>query len=148
MSQQESGVLNQDFELGYTYTRSTGPIVGRFLTELRDKKLVGIKGSDGKVIMPPVEYDPVTAEALSEFVEVQETGVVKTWCWVAEPRPHHLMDKAFAWALVQLDGADVPMLHMVDAGDISNMSTGMKVKVRWADEPRGHITDIACFEPA
>jgi uncharacterized OB-fold protein len=27
------------------------------------------------------------------------------------------------------------------------MSTGMRVKVRWADEREGSINDIACFEP-
>ena len=37
MSQPE--ILNQAFELGYTYTRSTGPVVGRFLTELRARTL-------------------------------------------------------------------------------------------------------------
>jgi len=55
-------VLSQAFELGYTYTRSTGPVVGRFLTELRERKIVGIKASDGRVIVPPMEYDPDTAE--------------------------------------------------------------------------------------
>ena len=42
MSQPE--ILNQAFELGFTYTRSTGPVVGRFLTELRNRNIVGIKG--------------------------------------------------------------------------------------------------------
>ena len=49
MSQPE--VLHQAFELGYTYTRSTGPIVGRFLTELKRRKIVGIRSSDGRVIV-------------------------------------------------------------------------------------------------
>jgi uncharacterized OB-fold protein len=144
----EPEVLNQDFTLGYTYTRSTGPVVGRFLTGLRDRKVVGIKGSDGKVIVPPVEYDPVSAEELSEFVDVADSGVVISWCWVKEPRPSHLIQGPFAWAQVLLDGADTPMTHMVDcAGDESKMSTGMAVKVRWADETKGFITDIACFVP-
>lgn len=143
----EPEVLSQEFTLGFTYTRSTGPVVGRFLTALRDRKIVGIRGSDGSVIVPPMEYDPKTAEALSEFVELPETGVVKTWCWVKHPREKHPLDRPFAWAMVQFDGADVPMLHCVDAGDESAMSTGMKVKVRWAEETRGFITDIACFEP-
>ena len=82
-------VLSQEFELGFTYTRSTGPVVGRFLTELRDKNVVGIKGSDGKVYVPPMEYDPVTAEELSEFVEVGQAGEVVSWCWVNEPRESH-----------------------------------------------------------
>lgn len=144
----EAEVLSQAFTLGYTYTRSTGPVVGRFLTALRDRKIVGIKGSDGKVIVPPMEWDPVTAEALSEFVDLPETGVVKSWAWVKHPRGKHPLNKPFAWAQVQFDGADIPMIHCVDAGDESAMKTGMRVKVRWADETKGSITDIACFEPA
>ena len=42
----------------------------------------------------------------------------------------------------------VPMVHMVSAASEEAVTTGMRVVARWADEPRGHITDIACFEPA
>ncbi len=142
----EPEILRQEFELGFTYTRSTGPVVGRFLTELRDRKIVGTRGSDGKVYVPPMEFDPVTASELDEFVEVADTGEVMSWCWVKSPRDSHPFDHPFAWAMVKLDGADVPMVHAVDAGGEDAMSTGMRVKVRWAAETRGHITDIACFE--
>jgi hypothetical protein len=145
---QDSEVLRSDFDLEFTYTRTYGPVMSKFFTELKDGKIFGIKGSDGAVICPPLEYDPKTAEDLSEFVEVATTGVVTTWCWVKEPMDKHPLDKAFAWALVKLDGADTPMLQAVDAGSEDAMSTGMKVKVRWADERTGRINDIACFEPA
>ncbi|MEZ5495011.1 MAG: hypothetical protein R3E61_10730 [Pseudomonadales bacterium] len=56
-------------------------------------------------------------------------------------------DASLAWALIKIDGADTAMLHKVDAGGESKMKTGMKVKVRWAAERRGFITDIECFEP-
>ena len=141
-------VLNQDFTLGYTYKRSTGPVVGRFLTELRQRKVVGIKGSDGQVMVPPVEYDPVTAEELTEFVAVADSGVLQSWSWVKYPRPSHLLQQPFAWGLILLDGADTPMMHMVAAADESEVSTGMRVKVRWADEPKGFIDDIAYFVAA
>lgn len=144
----DAEVLRAGFDLGFTYTRSTGPVIGQFLTSLRDKKIIGIKGSEGQVICPPTEYDPKTAEELTEFVDLAETGTVTTWAWVNEPRPKHHLDKPFAWALVKLDGADTAMLHMVDAGSETNMKTGMKVKVRWAEETTGFMTDIACFEPA
>ncbi|MEE2652498.1 MAG: OB-fold domain-containing protein, partial [Pseudomonadota bacterium] len=140
-------ILSQAFTLGYTYTRSTGPIVGQFLTALRDRKMVGIKGSDGKVLMPPVEFDPVSAQALSEFVDVADCGVVQTWSWVSEPRKAHPSDKPFAWALIKLDGADTPMLHWVDADDAAQMSTGMRVKARWAEKTQGLISDINGFVP-
>ena len=147
MTQDESKFLRKDFESSFTFTRSTGPVVGRFLTELRDRKIVGIKGSDGKVLVPPPEHDPVTFEPLDEFVEVGQSGIVKTWCWVNDPREKHPLSKPFAWAMVLLDGADTPMLHAVDAQTESAMSTGLGVKVRWAKETTGTIKDILCFEP-
>jgi uncharacterized OB-fold protein len=140
-------ILRQEFELGFTYTRSTGPVVGRFLTELRDRKIVGTRGDDGTVYVPPMEYDPVTASELSEFVEVSDTGSVVSWAWVSEPRDSHPFAHPFAWAMVKLEGADIPMVHAVDAGAESAMCTGMQVRARWAQETRGHITDIECFEP-
>jgi len=143
----EPHILRQEFELGYTYTRSTGPVVGEFLGKLREHKLVGIRGDDGTVYVPPMEYDPVTASELSEFVEVADCGEVVSWCWVKEPRSSHPFQHPFAWAMIKLDGADVPMVHAVDAGSEENMSTGMRVAVRWAEEARGHISDIHGFVP-
>jgi uncharacterized OB-fold protein len=139
-------VLNQAFELGYTYTRSTGPVIGRFLTELRNRNIVGIKASDGRVVVPPMEYDPDTAEALSEFVEVGQQGEIVSFAWVKEPREAHPMDVPFAWAMIKLDGADVPMIHCVAATSEDAIATGARVQVVWADETIGYITDIRCFE--
>ena len=51
-------LLRQQFELGYTYTRSTGPVVGAFLSGLRDRSILGTLGSDGTVYVPPMEFDP------------------------------------------------------------------------------------------
>ena len=142
----ESDILNQAFVLGYTYTRSTGPVVGRFLTGLRDRQIVGIRASDGRVCVPPMEYDPNTAEALSEFVDVGEEGEVVSWAWVKHPREAHPSEEPFAWAMIRLDGADVPMVHWVKAANESDISAGSRVRACWADETIGFITDIAGFE--
>lgn len=134
--------------LDYTYKRSLGPILSQFFTGLRDRKLVGVKRKDGSVLFPPKEYDPDTAESLEEMVPVQDEGVVKSWAWVDTPRKQQPLDKPFAYALIQLDGADTTFLHVVDGGAESAMKTGMRVKARWADETIGSVKDIACFEPA
>ena len=141
-------VLVADHPIEYTYTRSTGPIIGAFLTGLRDGKIVGIRAADGRVLVPPVEYDPVTSDDLTELVDVADTGVVTTWAWNDEPRAGQPLDRPFAWALVQLDGADTGMLAAVDAADASAVSTGMRVRARWADERVGSIRDLVCFEAA
>jgi hypothetical protein len=142
-----SEVLSALHVLEYPYKRSVGPVIGRFLTGLVEGRIQGIKTSSGRVIVPPVEYDPETAEALSRLVEVGDAGTVTTWAWVAEPRQNNPLQKPFAWALVKLDGADTALLHAVDAGSETAMRTGMRVKARWRAERVGHITDIECFAP-
>ena len=133
--------------LEYPYTRTVGPVLGKFLTELRGGRVIGIRTVDGRVMVPPAEYDPETGEELSEFVDVGDAGVVTTWSWVSQPRAKHPLDRPFAWALIRLDGADTAMLHAVDAGAETNMATGMRVKARWRDERVGEIRDIDCFVP-
>ena len=140
--------LSAPVTVAFDYTRSTGPVLGRFLTGLRDGTLVAGRTSEGRVVIPPPEFDPVTHEPVTDFVEVAPTGTVTSWTWVSEPVAGQPFDRPFAFALVTLDGADVPMLHALDASSPDEVSTGMRVQVRWADERVGAITDIACFEPA
>lgn len=135
------------FTLEFPYRRTVGPIVGAFLTGLREGKILGSKDQSGRVISPPLEYDPETGEDLTELVEVGPGGEVGDWGWVAEPLRKHPVDRPFAWALIKLDGADTTMLHAVDAGSMERMARGMRVTARFADERKGNITDIACFEP-
>jgi uncharacterized OB-fold protein len=139
--------LSAPHVLEYTYTRSVGPVVGKFLGGLEERKLFGIRTKAGRVICPPTEYDPDTGEELSDFVEVGQAGVVTTWAWVSAPRPKHPLDRPFAWALIRLDGADTATLHAVDAGGEAKMTTGMRVRVRWRDQLLGELQDIICFEP-
>ncbi|MGW6726307.1 Zn-ribbon domain-containing OB-fold protein [Nocardia sp. NPDC055029] len=140
-------VLSAPLRVQFDYTRSVGPVIGAFLTGLRDRRILGVRGSDGRVLVPAQEYDPITSAPLAELVQVETTGTVQSWTWVAEPLPGQPFDRPFAWALVQLDGADTAMLHALDVTDPSQVSTGMRVRVRWADERTGTIQDIACFEP-
>ena len=134
------------FTMELPYRRSVGPVVGAFLTALRDGKVVGSRTAGGRVICPPLDYDPETGDAVDEIVDVADAGVVRSWSWVSEPLRKHPLDRPFAWALVQLDGADTALLHALDAPSPDTVSTGMRVKARWKDERVGHITDIQCFE--
>jgi uncharacterized OB-fold protein len=143
----DSELLSAPLVIEYPFKRTTGPVIGAFLTGLREGILVGSKASDGRVLVPPMEYDPVTSEPLTEIVEVGPAGVVTTWAWVREPMPKHPLDHPFAWALIQPDGADTPMLHAVDPGSGDAMSTRMRVTPRWRAEREGHINDIECFVP-
>ena len=141
-----SEVLVADHAIAYTYTRSTGPVIGAFLTALRDRRIVGVRGSDGRVLVPPTEYDPVTSDDLTEIVDVADEGVVTTWAWNDSPLEGQPLDRPFAWALLKLDGADTGLLAAVDCGSADAIRTGARVKARWADERVGSIRDLVCFE--
>ncbi|WKN50390.1 Zn-ribbon domain-containing OB-fold protein [Nocardioides sp. Arc9.136] len=143
-----SRTLSAPVTVAFDYTRSTGPVLGQFLTGLREGRVVGGRTSEGRVVVPPPEYDPVTHRQLDDFVEVADTGTVTSWSWVPEPVAGQPLDRPFAFALVTLDGADAPLVHALDVGSPAEVRTGMRVRVRWAEERVGAITDISCFEPA
>jgi uncharacterized OB-fold protein len=136
--------LSAPLDIGFDYTRSLGSTLTRFVTGLAQRRILGVRGADGRVHVPPPEYDPVTAEPLTEFVELAHTGTVTTWCWQPEPLAGQPLQQPFAWAFILLDGADTPMLHAVDAQDVH---TGMRVRARWATESGNGIRDIECFAP-
>ncbi len=139
--------LRAPLTIEYPFTRTVGPVQSAFLTGLREGIVLGIRRSDGTVLVPPVEYDPTTAEELTELVEVAETGTITSWAWEPAPDERQPLDGPFAWALIRLDGADTSMLHVVAAPDLDTVQTGDRVRIRWADGREGAITDIACFEP-
>jgi uncharacterized OB-fold protein len=143
-----SEVLSAPHRLEYPYRRSVGTVLGDFFTGLRDGRILGIRAKDGRVLVPPQEYDPVTSEELDEMVPVSDAGVVVSWAWVASPAASQPLQKPFAFALIKLDGADTAMLHAVDAGAPSRMRTGMRVAARWREDRVGHIRDIECFRLA
>jgi uncharacterized OB-fold protein len=139
--------LSAPLKLSFDYTRSVGPLLGQFFTALRERRILGVRGSDGRVLVPPAEYDPVTYEPLTEVVPVASVGTVLSWTWQPDPLEGQPLDRPFAWALIKLDGADTALLHAVDADSPDAISTGARVHAHWADEPVGAITDIAYFSP-
>ncbi len=137
--------LSAPLQLSFDYTRSVGPLLGQFFTALRGRRILGVRGSDGRVLVPPAEYDPVTYEPLTEVVPVASVGTVQSWTWQAHPLEGQPLDKPFAWALIKLDGADTALLHAVAADSSDDISTGARVHAHWIEEPVGAITDIAYF---
>ncbi|WP_090354332.1 Zn-ribbon domain-containing OB-fold protein [Mycolicibacterium fluoranthenivorans] len=138
--------LSAPLKLAFDYTRSVGPLLSQFFTALRERRIVGVRGSDGRVHVPPAEYDPVTYAALTEVVPVSSVGTVQSWTWQSTPLEGQPLDRPFAWALILLDGADTALLHAVDAPE-GSVKTGDRVHAHWVDEPVGAITDIAYFVP-
>jgi uncharacterized protein len=139
------GAFSAPFVVSYPYSRTVGPHIGRFLTALRDGRIEGVRSNDGRVLVPPPEFDPTTGAPVTDWVAVADEGTVVSWTWVAEPLEGQPFDRPFAYALVRLDGADSALLHAVDVTSPAELRTGARVRARWAVEREGAITDITCF---
>ena len=144
-----SRTLQAPVTVSFDYTRSTGPVVGRFFTGLRDGVVVGGRTSEGKVAVPPLEFDPVTHQATTDFVEVSSVGTVTSWTWVPEPVKAQPFDRPFAFALVTLDGADIAVLHLILGVPADEVRMGMRVKAVWKpkDEWTFSLENIDHFAP-
>jgi uncharacterized OB-fold protein len=139
--------LSAPYTVEFPFDRTVGPTVGAFLAGLRDRQLYGVRSPAGRVLCPAVEFDPETGEPTGELVPLTGEGAVVSWTWVpareGDPLPHD-----FAWVLVALDGAHGSIFHALDtAGEPEKVSTGLRVRVRWARERTGQLSDLACFEP-
>ena len=141
------GTLHAPLKVDFDYTRSLGPTLSAFMTGLKRRQVLGGVLSDRSVAVPPPEYDPYTLDPVTELVPVADEGVVQSWSWVPEPVPGQPLDRPFAFAQVLLDGSDRPLLHAVSVDTPNEIQTGLRVRVRWVDEPVGSITDIRWFEP-
>src|SRR4051812_48512140 len=139
--------MSETFTMELPYQRSVGPVVGEFLTALRDGRFVGVRTGDGRVLCPPFEYDPDSGEPLADFVDVADVGVVVAAAWVAEPARYHVHQEPFAFALVRLDGSDTAFVHTVLA-PADQVQPGLRVQARWRDERIGHLKDVLAFVPA
>ena len=144
---ESNDTLQAPYVLEYTYQRSTGPVIGQFLTGLKNRVIQGAKTSTGRIIVPPTEYDPDDGNAIESLVTVAQVGVVQTWTWVDEAQPEHPLDQPFAWALIRLDDTDTSILHAVKIDSPEQMSCGMRVGAHWREDRTGSIHDIAYFAP-
>lgn len=140
-----SASLHATMHVEFAYTRSLGPVLSAFMTGLVDERIIGGVLADGRVAVPPPEFDPSTFAPVTDFREVADTGEVVTWSWVSEPLEGQPMERPFAFALILLDGADTPLLHAVAVDSPTAMRTGMRVQASWKENRQGGIDDIAYF---
>ena len=135
--------------LEFPYLRSLGPVIGSFFAGLREGRITGVRTKAGRVLVPPLEYDPDTGEDVDPTpVEVGPEGTITSWTWVDSPAEHHPLDRPFAYALIRLDGADTDLTHMIDAGGPDALSTGARVRPKWRPEGerQARIDAIEAFE--
>ena len=133
-------------------TYSAGATGSRFLTELRDKKrIMGTRCRACKCVYVPARSVCKDCFAqLDDWVEVSHMGTVLTYSVDYESKPAvQPVEPPVIYAVIQLDGADTGMVHLLGEVDPVRLSIGMRVQAVF--KPRAErvasILDIKYFKP-
>jgi uncharacterized OB-fold protein len=132
----------------YDYTVGAG--TSTFLRALREGRIVGSRCPDtGKVYVPPRLFSVETGSPMSELVELPDRGVVYTYCIVNIKFYEQVLEVPYAYAHVLLDGADLPIMHLIQGCPVAEIRPGMRVEAVWKDpsEWTESMENIRYFKP-
>ena len=140
-------LAERDFDSIFSYT--AGAVRSRFLAELRDnQKILGTRCHKCNMVWVPARSTCIKCfTALSDFEQVSDIGKIQSFCVVNRSQPFYPADPPFVYGIIQLDGADTGLVHMIDETHPEQLKTGMKVKAVFRKERTGSILDIECFRP-
>lgn len=132
-------------ELAY----DVGRIGTRFLAELRDnKKILGIRCPVcNRVYVPPRLTCKDCFTELEEWVELSDKGTLLTYTIVHTPGANQPVEPPYIIGVIQLDGADTGLIHIVGQTSFEQLSVGMRLQAVFNEEREGNIRDIRHFKP-
>lgn len=138
-------------KLALPYTYFAGRVGSQFIITLRDeKKIMGTRcPTCEQVYVPPRQVcNKDFTDIRDNWVEVGNRGTVSNFT-VVRYDDNHLPRKApFVLALIKLEGADTPFMHILEEIDPADVTTGMTVEAVFATETTNTILDIDHFKPA
>ena len=130
------------------YRVAAGATTQAFLRGVMARKLLGSRCPDcTKVYIPPRGSCPTCAVAPEAMIELSQTGTVTTFSVIRLPFEGQVLDPPYACAHVLLDGADVPLLHIVGECDPDEVRMGMRVTAVWADTLEPTLASVRYFRP-
>lgn len=132
---------------------STGPTMGRFLSEIRDNKriLANKCPKCGRTQLPPRIVCAVCHIEVSEWIELSTTGTITSYDVTFVPTLNPLTGKMrevpYTTASILLDGGDTTLMHFLDVTDPKKLKVGMRCQAVFApdSERQGRVTDIIYF---
>jgi hypothetical protein len=132
------------------YEHSASPGESEFLRGLADGRLLGQRCPVcGKVYIPPRAACPTDGVPTAGEVELPDTGTVTTFCVVNVPFTGQQVPTPYVAAAIVLDGADIPIQHLILGCEPGEVRMGMRVAAVW--KPRDQwgttVENIDHFRP-
>lgn len=148
----EGKILTTHWKPKLEYGWDAGVAISRYLAELKNGRIIGIKCSRCRsTVVPPRVVCEWCWEPMDDWVYLKDTGTVNTFSicyirWDASRAKEPQIP-----AVIEIDGASrgAGILHLLDEVNADDVTIGMKVQAVWkpADERTGAITDIRYFKP-
>ena len=140
--------IRTPIRLEYEYV--AGAVQSEFLRAVARGRLTGHRcGQCENVYVPPRGLCPTCGIATSEVVELSDKGTVTRFCVVNLPFYGQSLEIPYVCASVLLDGADVPIFHLIQEIPADEVKIGMRVEAAWVDdaEMKPNLASIKHFRP-
>ena len=127
-----------------------GRALSRSLAAILEGRLVGQRCSScHKVYVPARGACPSCGVPLGEDVEVSDAGTVTSFCVVNVPFEGQTMKLPYVYACILLDGADLPIWHLVTGLPAADARQGLRVRADWKppEERAPSMESIRWFVP-
>jgi uncharacterized OB-fold protein len=147
--QTDSLVLEGGIHMPYSWT--VGRTGSKFFLALRDDgRIMASRCTQCEFVwVPPRLRCPVCFKQIedADWLEVGPEGTVRHFTIVHYEHSAQPLKPPFAYALIDLDGADVAITHLIYGIDPSGLRSGLRVKPVMENQRQGYILDIAYFKP-
>lgn len=142
---------------------ATGPVMGKFLDALKEKKILAIQCPVcGRLQSPPREACAVCRKRNTDWKEIGPNGEMRMleYCYYASPDPltGETRETPYGAVGVLLDGCrdDEVFWHLLNPAQLDSVKMGIvmndkvvhgtRLRPVWADNRTGNISDIKYFE--
>jgi len=130
-----------------TYT--AGGVGSKFLIALRDKKkIMGTRcPTCNRIYVPARSVCKDCFSQLDEWVEVSDKGTLLTYTVYPQSSRVQPVEPPIVYGIIQLDGADTGIVHMLGEVDLEQLRIGMRVQAVFKEKREASILDIKYFKP-
>ncbi|MCA9626978.1 MAG: Zn-ribbon domain-containing OB-fold protein [Myxococcales bacterium] len=133
------------------YTVVAGHHLSQYLRGFAEKRILGARCEGcNKVLLPPRGACPTCGIPTAGIVEVKDQGTLTTYCAISIPFGNMPFAPPYIAGAVLLDGADIPIFHLVRGIEPDEVRMGMRLKAIWKDEAElgPTLESIKWFEPS
>lgn len=130
------------------YQITAGPTQARFLEGIASGRILGERcPSCTKVLVPPRGVCPACGVLTDEVVPLRDAGILTTFCVINLPFEGQMLTPPYVAGSILLDGADLPIFHLVGGIGPAEVRMGLRVRAVWAEELKPTLASIRYFEP-